>query len=113
MAGLNASWYRKGSFDLCQRVPADIDVLRSFCVSTLVQHSLLLASQFLDRQANHASLGCLKHTDDLGRWYLANVILHRLTNDIAERPQIIAIASARVIELHDHLADLGVCNASS
>jgi len=52
---------------------------------------LCLTLQFLDRQANHASLRCLQNADDFGRWYLADEILHRLANDIAERAQVIAV----------------------
>ena len=59
---------------------AEIDWLHNWL------HSLILAPQFLDRLTNHASLGRLQHTDDLGRWYLAKVILNDLANDIAERP---------------------------
>ena len=74
---------------------------------------VLTALQFLDRLADHARLGCLKDADDLGRWYLADVILHRLANDIAERPQVTATASTGFIEVHDHLAYSGGCKASS
>ena len=66
---------------------------------------VLTALQFLDRLADHARLGCLKDADDLGRWYLADEILHRLADNFAEWSQIIATASARVIEPHDHLTD--------
>ena len=55
---------------------------------------LLLAAQFLDRLADHASLGRLKDADDLGRRYLFQVILNDLTDDIAERSQVVIPAAA-------------------